>query len=459
MNDSQLQSLKQWADSRQDIEWKWDETSRDTYGRDKWFASGLPDVVALPLTSEATAAILAKASELQIPVTPRGAGHGYVGGCVPMQGGISLSVEKLNRILEIHREDFVVVTQPGVLTQTLQDAVSEVKRYYPPDPASRADCSIGGNIATNAGGPRCLKYGVTRDYVLGLEVALMDGSLVRLGGRGHKNKTGFELSRLFVGSEGMLGIITEATLKLLPLPEWRAALSFGYRSMESAARTILAIFDAGLLPSAVEIADAFTLRAARKRTGTTEFEGCEASLIVEVDGLREVTAVEIRKLREIGMQENPVFVKEADGNAAVEKVWQTRREFSYSLRDTGLTKLNEDIVVPRGKLVELIHFAEELQQEFQIPVACFGHAGDGNIHVNVMINQEDPDQVKAGDEALDRLFQQVIDWGGALTGEHGVGLAKKKWWPLAADKNVRQLHQRIKSALDPVGLLNPDKFL
>lgn len=459
MNDSQIQSLKQWADRRQDIEWKWDEASRDSYGRDKWFASRLPDAVALPLTSEATAALLAKASELEIPVTPRGAGHGYVGGCVPMRGGISLSVEKLDRILEIHREDFVVVTQPGVLTQKLQDAVSAVKRYYPPDPASRADCSIGGNIATNAGGPRCLKYGVTRDYVLGLEVALMDGSLVRLGGRGHKNKTGFELSRLFVGSEGMLGIITEATLKLLPLPEWRAALSFGYRSMESAARTILALFDAGLLPSAVEIADAFTLRAARKRTGTTEFEGCEASLIVEVDGLQEVTAVEIKKLRDIGMQEDPVFVKEADGEAAVEKVWQTRREFSYSLRDTGLTKLNEDIVVPRGKLVELIHFAQELQKEFQIPVACFGHAGDGNIHVNVMINQEDPDQVKAGDEALDRLFQQVIDWGGALTGEHGVGLAKKKWWPLAADENVRQLHQRIKSALDPSGLLNPDKFL
>ncbi len=459
MNDAQLESLKTWAKQRSDIDWLWDEKSRDTYGRDKWFASGLPDVVALPESAKATADLLKTASSLQIPVTPRGAGHGYVGGCVPVHGGISLSIERLNRILEIHREDFVVVTQPGVLTQALQDAVAEVKRYYPPDPASRADCSIGGNIATNAGGPRCLKYGVTRDYVLGLEVALMDGSLIRLGGRGHKNKTGFELSRLFVGSEGMLGVVTEATLKLLPLPEWRAALSFGYRSMEAAARTILALFDAGLLPSAIEIADSFTLKAAKKRTGTKDFEGCEASLIVEVDGLRDVTKIEVQKIREIGMLEDPVFIKEADGQAAVEKVWQTRREFSYSLRDTGLTKLNEDIVVPRGRLVDLIHFAEDLQKECQIPIACFGHAGDGNIHVNVMINQEDPEQVRAGDHALDRLFQQVIDWGGALTGEHGVGLAKRKWWPLAADASVQALHSRIKHALDPEDLLNPGKFL
>jgi glycolate oxidase subunit GlcD len=452
-------ALKDWACKRQDCDLYWSETERAAFGKDKWFASALPDVVALPHTAEAVAALLKFAGENQIPITPRGAGHGYVGGCVPVHGGISLSLERMNRILEVHPEDFVVVTQPGVITKELQDAVAKVKRYYPPDPASRADCSIGGNIATNAGGPRCLKYGVTRDYVLGLQVALMDGTLTRLGGRGHKNKTGFELSRLFVGSEGMLGIVTEATLKLLPLPEWRAALSFGYRTMEAAARAILALFDAGLLPSAVEIADAFTLQAARKRTGTKDFDGCEASLIVEVDGLREVTAIEIKRIREIGSMEDPVFIKEADGELACEQVWQTRREFSYSLRDTGLTKLNEDIVVPRSRLVDLIRFASALQKELQIPIACFGHAGDGNIHVNVMIDENDPRQIQAGDKALDRLFEQVINWGGALTGEHGVGLAKKPWWPLAADKSVQSLHKKIKTALDPQHLLNPGKFL
>src|SRR5687767_6623861 len=254
------------------------------YAGDKWFAERVPDAVAIPTSAASVSKILRFASEHRIPVTPRGAGFGYVGGCVPVRGGIALSLERMNRIKEISTEDFVAVVQAGVITQKLQDAAEKLGLFYPPDPASKADCSLGGNIATNAGGPRCLKYGVTRDYVLGLEVVLSDGSLVRLGSRTHKNKTGFDLHRLFVGSEGLLGVITEATLKLLPLPPSRACLAVGFDSIHAATSGIRQIFKAGFLPCALEIADSFTLAAARKRTGSRQLAGCQSLFIVELDG-------------------------------------------------------------------------------------------------------------------------------------------------------------------------------
>src|SRR5579863_8227080 len=254
---------------------------REKHSGDKWFAAHLPDAVALPRSTESVAKILRFAHEHHIPVTPRGAGFGYVGGCVPQHGGIALSLKRMNRIKEIHTGDFVAVVEPGVITQQLQDAAAKLGLYYPPDPASRADNFLGGNIATNAGGPRCLKYGVTRDYVLGLEVVLADGSICRLGGRTHKNKTGFDLHRLFVGSEGLLGVITEATLKLLPLPPYRACLAIGFADMPAAVNSLHAILRAGFLPAALEIADVFTLAAAYQRTRSRRLQGCRAHLIVE----------------------------------------------------------------------------------------------------------------------------------------------------------------------------------
>jgi glycolate oxidase len=436
-----------------------DRSFCEKYSGDKWFAVHVPEAVALPRRTRSIRTLLRFAHEHRIPVTPRGAGYGYVGSCVANRGGIVLGLERLNRIVEISPEDFVAVVQPGVITQTLQEAVEEQGLFYPPDPASRADCSLGGNIATNAGGPRCLKYGVTRDYVLGLEVVLADGTLVRLGSRTHKNKTGFDLARLFVGSEGMLGVVTEATLKLLPLPPYRAALSVGFAAMKDAARAIRAIFRAGFLPCAVEVADAFTLAATRQRTGSKLLEGCNAHLITEVDGQRRSVENETRLLEKVVRQHKPRFVMLARGAAQCEKIWQLRREFSYSLRDTGLTKLNEDIVVPRGRLEDLFAFAARLQKKCGLPIACFGHAGDGNIHVNVMVDLTQPGARARSESALDDLFRQVLAWDGVITGEHGIGLAKKKWWPLAASPDLRALHQSIKQALDPRGILNPGKFL
>jgi glycolate oxidase len=426
---------------------------------DKWFAAHKPDAVALPRYKESVSKILKFANKHRIPVTPRGAGHGYVGGAVPIHGGIVLSLAKMNRIKEINAADFVAVVEAGVITKDLQDAVEKKGLYYPPDPASRADTFIGGNIATNAGGPRCLKYGVTRDYVLGLEAVLANGDIVNVGGRTHKNKTGFDFTRLFTGSEGMLAVVTEATLKLLPLPPYRAVLAVGFCSMNAALRTLHAIFDAGFLPCALEVADTFTLAAAYNRTRSPRLQGCRAHLIVELDGQKKSVLGEIRDVERIVRRQKPLFLDRGLGDAQCEEVWKIRREFSYSLRDTGLTKLNQDIVVPRGRLADLFKFATQLRKKHSMPIACFGHAGDGNIHVNVMVDYQEPQANRRADAALDELFRQVIAWKGAISGEHGIGLAKKPWWPLAASEELRALHQAVKRALDPRGILNPGKFL
>jgi glycolate oxidase len=426
---------------------------------DKWFAAHQPDVVVLPRSTKSVSTLLRFANRHRLPVTPRGAGHGYVGGCVPVRGGIVLSLARMNRIKEINAADFVAVVQPGVNTQKLQEVVEKRGLFYPPDPASRADNVIGGNIITNAGGPRCLKYGVTRDYVLGLEVVLADGMVLRLGGRTHKNKTGFELHRLFVGSEGLLGVVTEATLKLLPLPPYRACLAIGFGSMRKAVRSLHAILAAGFLPAALELADPFTLAAAFKRTGSERLRGCRAHLIVELDGQKPSVRGEIKQLQRIVAPQKTLFVEVGLGKAECEAVWQIRKEFSYALRDTGLTKLNEDIVVPRGRLEDLFAFAARLQRKHGLRIACFGHAGDGNIHTNVMVDYQQPGARRRSEQALDELFAQVIAWGGSITGEHGIGLAKQRWWPWAVSREVRALHRTIKHALDPRGILNPGKFV
>jgi glycolate oxidase subunit GlcD len=431
----------------------------EKYAGDKWFAVHQPDAVALPRSAKSVSAILKFADKNKIPVTPRGAGHGYVGGCVPMHGGIALSTERMKKILEINPADFIAVVQPAVNTAEFQAAVEKLGRFYPPDPASRANNSLGGNIATNAGGPRCLKYGVTRDYVLGLEVVLTNGDIVKLGGRTHKNKTGFDLHRLFVGSEGLLGVITEATLKLLPLPPFRANLAVGFNSMNAAVRALQAIFAAGFLPCAAELADQFTLAAAAKRTGSKRLLGCKAHLIVELDGQENSVRSEIAAVEKIIRGQKPLFVERGFGNAQCEAVWQIRREFSYALRDTGLTKLNQDIVVPRGKLEDLFKFAATLQKKHRLQLACFGHAGDGNIHTNVMVDFNLPGAKARAEKCLDDLFRWVLASGGAITGEHGIGLAKKRWWPLAVSTEARKLHRTVKHALDPHGILNPGKFV
>ncbi|HEX4667648.1 MAG TPA: FAD-linked oxidase C-terminal domain-containing protein [Chthoniobacterales bacterium] len=437
-----------------------DDATRLAHSGDKWFATHQPDVVVFPHTTEQVSRLLHFASENKIPVTARGAGYGYVGGCVPVQGGIALSLARMNRIKEISFDDAIAIAEPGVITGELQAAVRAQKLFYPPDPASLHDCSIGGNVATNAGGPRCLKYGVTRHYIIGLEVVLASGEVLRTGGRVHKNKTGFDLIGLFVGSEGLLGVVTEITVRLLPLPPARATLSAAFATMEQAAAAVQSIFAAGFLPSSLEIADHFTLEAARRDRGTVIVPDGNAHLLIDVDGQPESVASEAEALRILLEGKSPNALAIATTEEGSEKLWALRREFSNSLRATGLTKLNEDIVVPRGRLVELIEFAGNLQARHGFPIATFGHAGDGNLHVNLMAAGYDDPAVRARvEKALDELFAQVLAWGGVITGEHGIGLAKKRWWPEATSEVNRALHTRLKRALDPAGILNPGKFV
>lgn len=426
---------------------------------DKWFAQRRPDLAVFPSSSQEVSKVMKIAGEYGVPVTTRGAGYGYVGGCVPVEGGIVLAVKGMDRIKEINDHDFVAVVEPGVITGNLQAAARKKRLFYPPDPASLKNCSIGGNIATNAGGPRCLKYGVTRSYILGLEVVLANGDIVRCGGRTHKNKTGFDLVGLFTGSEGLLGVVTEATLRLLPLPPARAALSAGFRTMNQAAKAIQSVFREGFLPAAVEVADRFTLESAREFRPGAKFPPGSAHVLIELDGQPASVRSEVKSLAQLLKGKGATQVETAVDEESCEKIWDLRRSFSESLKATGLKKLNEDIVVPRGRLVDLMEFARGLQARSGFPIACFGHAGDGNIHVNIMVGEYDQPEIhERADAALDELFAQVIAWGGAITGEHGIGLAKMRWWPQAVSEANQNLHRTLRHALDPQKILNPGKF-
>jgi glycolate oxidase len=438
-----------------------DEATITAHSGDKWFAAQAPEVVVFARSTSDVSKLLKFASEEKIPVTARGAGFGYVGGCVPAKKGIALSLIRMNRIKDINFADAVAVVEPGVITAELKAAARAHKLFYPPDPASMKDCSIGGNVATNAGGPRCLKYGVTRNYVIGLEAVIANGDVLRTGGRVHKNKTGFDLIGLFVGSEGLLGVVTEITLRLLPLPPARATISAAFAKMSEAAATVQEIFANGFLPASLEIADAFTLEAARKDLGHALVPEGNAHLLVDLDGQDDSVRSELGAIRKLIKSKKPNALETATGEEDCEKLWALRRQFSNSLRATGLTKLNEDVVVPRSRIVDLVEFAERLSAKSGFPIACFGHAGDGNIHINIMADRYNREAAvrKQVEDALDDLFAQILAWGGVITGEHGIGLAKKRWWPDATSEPVRELHRKLKNILDPSGILNPGKFV
>jgi glycolate oxidase len=446
-----------------------DPESLKIHSTDAWLIAHEPEVVVFATNTQDVARTMSFATRHRIPITVRGSGVGYVGGCVPLKGGIVLSLARMNRIKELNIEDGVAVVEPGVLTGDLQDAARARGFFYPPDPASLRESSLGGNLATNAGGPRCLKYGVTRHYALGLEVVLPTGKIIRAGGRTHKNKTGFDLVGLFVGSEGLLGTITEATLRLIPHPQARACLSAGFTHEKAGARAVQAILKAGHLPSALEISDAFTLKAVRNRfsdrkggTGAlnaTILPKGDCHLLVELDGTRQSVRAEAQTISRLLRKLGANTIRVAETEEACEEIWELRREFSRSLKATGLLKLNEDITIPRSKLPDLFEFTKDLQKKHGIQIASFGHAGDGNIHVNIMVDTTSKRQMRISEVVLDQLFRTIIRWKGSITGEHGIGYAKKRWWPLAVSREVMDLHSQLKGITDPAGILNPGKFV
>lgn len=429
----------------------------EPYGQDAVKEKFPPEAVVFPQTAGEVAAILTLANEAHFPVTARGGGVGYTGGAVPVEGGIVLGTDRLNRIKEISAADLYVVAEPGVTTYTLQQAVEKEGLFYPPDPASYKESFIGGNIAENAGGIRSAKYGVTKHYVLGLEVVTPTGEIIRTGGRTSKNVTGFDLTGLMCGSEGMLGIITEATLRLLPLPEATGTVRVSFRSMREACNCTLQFTAERIVPVAMEVLDRSAISAVESEFAFGLSPEAGALLLVSVDGTPEEVDRTSRIVARILEDGGGFDLVRAETHADEDRLWDVRRALSPAIKKYGTLKLNEDVVVPRSRVAELVERVVEIGRYHKTFVVNFGHAGDGNIHVNFMCNREDRAAVKRAREAVRNTFAVAIELGGTISGEHGIGYVKAPYLEMALDAATIETMKRIKRALDPNGILNPGK--
>ena len=428
------------------------------YGYDATQMEFLPDAVVHPGSVAEIAAVIKLANAEQFPVFPRGAGSGFTGGALPKGGGISLVVTRLNRILRIDTENLIAEVEPGVVTEQFQHEVEKLGLFYPPDPASLMFSTLGGNVAENASGPRCVKYGVTRDFVMGLEVVLPTGDIIRTGGETYKGVVGYDLTRLLCGSEGTLGVITKIIFKLLPLPEAKKTMLTVFDSIDRAAKAVSAIIGGKIIPTTLEFMDYATLQCVEKRFNLGLPVSARAVLLIEVDGDRDLIEKQATRIQELIAQLGLVQCRVAQDATESEALWKVRRLVSPSLRDVNPTKYNEDIVVPRNKVPDVIRVIGKIQQKYDIPIVNFGHAGDGNIHVNVMIDKEIPGMEEKAHEAIAEVFQAALDLNGTMSGEHGVGLAKQPYIHLELKPAQVAAMQAIKCALDPNNIMNPGKM-
>lgn len=428
------------------------------YGYDATQMEFLPATVIHPATPEEVAAVLKLANRERFPVFPRGAGSGFTGGSLPKAGGVVLVTTRMNRILRIDTENLIAEVEPGVVTETFQLAVEKLGLFYPPDPASLKFSTLGGNVAENAGGPRCVKYGVTRDFVMGLEVVLPTGEIIRTGTETYKAVVGYDLTRLLCGSEGTLGVITKIIFKLLPLPEAKKTMLTIFDSIDGAAKAVSTIIGAKIIPTTLEFMDYATLQCVERRFNLGIPPEGRAVLLIEVDGDRDLIEKQAARIQELITPLGLVQCKIAKDDAESEALWKVRRLVSPSLRDVNPNKFNEDIVVPRSQVPEVIRRIEQIQQKYEIPIVNFGHAGDGNIHVNVMIDKEVPGQEEKAHAAIKEVFQAALDLNGTMSGEHGVGLAKQPFIELELSPAQISAMQAIKLALDPNNILNPGKI-
>lgn len=436
-----------------------DAPTRRLYGMDALKRGVDPDVVVLPANTAEISAIVRLCDQTRTPLVPRGAGTGYTGGAVPVRGGVVLSLERLNRILEIDQVNLIAIVEPNVINGDLQDAVEAVGLFYPPDPASLRMSAIGGNVAENAGGPRAFKYGVTRQYVLGLEAVLPTGEVIRTGGKVVKNVVGYDLTQLLVGSEGTLAVITQIILRLVPKPPAVATLRASFATIEDAVGAVGRIVAARVVPAALEILDADTLEAVRAAQGVQLAPtGTAAILIIEVDGLAEQVQAEADRVERACAEGGATGIVRARTAAEREDIWRARRDISPSLKAIAPIKLNHDIVVPKSRIPDLYAFVEKLRQVYGIRMPCFGHVGDGNLHVNAMVPADDPAALLRAREAEAELFRGVVAMEGAITGEHGIGFTKAPYLPLAIGPVEIALMKRLKAAFDPHGILNPGKI-
>ncbi|MEP7270443.1 MAG: FAD-linked oxidase C-terminal domain-containing protein [Acidobacteriota bacterium] len=416
------------------------------------------DAVVFPRTEEEIAQIMKLANELRFFVTARGGGVGYTGGAVPIRGGIVLATRRLNEILEINKADLVAVTEPGVTNFALQQAVEAQGLFYPPDPASWKDSFIGGNIAENAGGPRCAKYGATKQFVLGLDFVTPTGEIVRSGGRTTKNATGYNLSALMVGSEGMLGIITKCILRLLPLPEARQTSLAVFASVEAACHCVASFADAGIMPAALELLDSASINAIENYEPSGLPRDAGALLIIEVDGLKETVRREAEIVANVCSASGAISFRGAADEAEAAAIWEVRRKLSPAVRRTGVRKINEDVVVPRSRIPELLTFITEVGKRDGFLIPTFGHAGDGNLHVNVMLQRDDEAERELAHRTVREIFERAVALGGTISGEHGIGYAKAPYLDIALTRPTIELMKTLKRAMDPNGVLNPGKM-
>ena len=433
---------------------------RIAYSYDGTFEQDLPDVAVLPESTEDVATVVRIAAEHDKPVIARGMASGLAAASVPFGGGIVLSLTRMNRILEIDEENHVARVEAGVVTVDLEEAVGELGLFYPPDPSSNEQSTIGGNIACNAGGPRCLKYGVTGDYVMGLAVVLPDGRVLRTGGKAIKNVVGYDLTSLFVGSEGTLGIITEALLRLTTRPRFVRTARAEFPALEDASRTVNAILDAGVVPATLELMDETAISCIEEAMELELPLDVEAMLIIETDGTNgEAVLREIETVAQVCRENGAREVSVAETEEERDQLWRARRSVSPSLARKAPNKLGEDITVPRSAIPEAIRRIKGISADYGMPIVVFGHAGDGNLHPNILFDKRDEEQWEKVERIVGEIFQVALDLDGTLSGEHGVGTLKKPYMEQALGSLSVEVQWRIKHALDPQNIMNPGKVL
>lgn len=429
------------------------------YSYDGTFQQRRPDLAVSPACTDEVAAVVKVAAREGLPIVARGASSGLAGGTIAEQGGIILNLARMDRIVEIDTANVCAVVEAGAITLQLQDAVEKLGLFYPPDPASSRQSTLGGNVACNSGGPRCLKYGVTRDYVTGLTVVLASGEVIRLGGKLTKNATGPQLLQLFVGSEGTLGIVTEVILKLVPLPKARVTATAAFPRLAQASEAVARIMASGILPCTVELMDGTTINVVEDFLQAGLPRQAEALLLLEQDGSDEATARrDVESMAQICRELGGSSVQVARNAAEREALWAARRAVSPALGRLRPNKLGEDIVVPKSQVPAMIAEVGEIAQRHGVPIPVFGHAGDGNLHPNILFDLRNPEEVRKVELAARDIFRAAIRLGGTLSGEHGIGTLKREFMEEAQGSTVVELARGIKKVFDPQGLLNPGKL-
>jgi glycolate oxidase len=435
-----------------------DREIRICYSYDATNLKYLPDLIVYTANREQISEILKLANDARFPVIPRGAGTGFTGGTLPVEGGVVLVLTKMNKILQIDPENLLAVVEPGVVTFDLQQQVEKIGLFYPPDPASLKTSTLGGNVAECAGGPRAVKYGVTKDYVLGLEVVLPTGQIISTGVQTVKSVVGYDLTKLLVGSEGTLGIVTKIILRLLPLPKAKRTLLAIFPTIEAAATSVSRIISSRIIPTTLEFMDSAAIRCVEDYLHMGLPVEAGALLIIEVDGVPEAIAQDIQEIQKICLANQALEAKVAKDDREAEELWKARRSVSPAVVKLNPTKINEDVTVPRSKVAEILRRVEAIAKKHNLIIVNFGHAGDGNIHVNVMIDKRRPGEEERAHAAVKEIFEATLDLGGTLSGEHGIGITKAPYISLELGDMGLEVMRRIKKAFDPNNIMNPGKI-